>query len=124
MLARAYSIPMRILLAVMALVAIAATVDAGDHHPGHGRRAYDGLFLDVPLDYDTSVVFPFGGSHHAVPGVVTINQKAPYFCRVHALGFSAREPFIEHLGVKHGLTDREIPNLVLVDRHQVRYVGD
>jgi hypothetical protein len=43
---------------------------------------------------------------------------------VHALGFAARDPFVEHLSVKHGLTDREIPNLVLVDRHQVRYVGD
>ncbi len=108
----------------MALVSIAATVDAGEPHRGRGRHAYGGLFLDVPLDYDTSVVFPFGGSHHAVPGVVGINQKAPYFCRVHDLGFRARAPFVEHLSVKHGLTDREIPNLVLVDRHQVRYVGD
>ena len=108
----------------MALVSIAATVDAGEPHRGRGRHAYGGLFLDVPLDYDTSVVFPFGGSHHAVPGVVGINQNAPYFCRVHDLGFRARAPFVEHLSVKHGLTDREIPNLVLVDRHQVRYVGD
>lgn len=115
---------MRDVLVVMAVVAMVATADAGEHRRGHGRHPYGALFLDVPLEHDTSVVFPFGGSHHAVPGVVTINQKAPYFCRAHALGFPARAPFVEHLSVKHGLTDREIPNLVLVDRHQVRYVGD
>lgn len=89
----------------------------------HGDVATD-LFVEVPLDYDTGVVFPFGGSHHAVPGVVTINKKAPYFCRPHNLGFRARAAFVEHLSVKHGLTDRDIPGMVLVDHNQVRYVGD
>ena len=32
--------------------------------------------------------------------------------------------FVEHPGVKHGLTDREIPSMVLVEHNQVRYVGD
>ncbi len=95
-------------------------------HPGTDHRGdpRTDLFVDVPLDYDTSVVFPFGGSHHAVPGVVTINRPAPYFCRPHERGFRTRAAFVEHLAVRHGLSDREIPGLVLVDRNQVRYVGD
>jgi hypothetical protein len=112
------------MLALMVMLAMVASVEAGEPQRRMRGDAQTELFVDVPLDYDTSVVFPFGGSHHAVPGLVTINQKAPYFCRVHDLGFSTRGAFIEHLGVKHGLTDREIPGLVLVDRHQVRYVGD
>ena len=115
---------MRSVLVLMATVVIAATANAGEHRRFPGGYPYADLFVNAPLEHDTSVVFPFGGSHHAVPGVVGINQKAPYFCRVHDLGFRARAPFLEHLSVKHGLTDREIPNLVLVDRHQVRYVGD
>lgn len=109
---------------MMALVAMAASAEAGEHRRYPGGYPSADLFVNAPLEHDTSVVFPFGGAHHAVPGVVGINQKAPYFCRVHDRGFSSRAPFIEHLGVQHGLTDREIPNLVLVDRHQVRYVGD
>jgi hypothetical protein len=58
-----------------------------------------------------------------VPGVATIN-RAPYFCRPHKLSFEERAAFIEHLSVKHGLTDREIPSMVLVEHNQVRYVGD
>lgn len=81
------------------------------------------LFVEVPLDYDTRVVFPFGGSHHAVPGVVTIN-RAPYYCRPHKQSFRERAAFVEHLSVKHGLSDQEIPSMVLVDHNQVRYVGD
>jgi hypothetical protein len=88
------------------------------------RHAETDLFIQMPLEHDTSVVFPFGGSHHALPGVVTINQPEPYFCRPHRLGFRDRTGFVEHLGVKHGLTDREIPSMVVVDKHQVRYVGD
>jgi hypothetical protein len=114
---------MRILWIVTAVLAMAATVEAGDGRRFHGDPRTD-LFIDVPLEYDTSVIFPFGGSHHAVPGVVSINQKAPYFCRAHDLGFRARGAFIEHLSVKHGLSDREIPRMVLVEKHQVRYVGD
>jgi hypothetical protein len=59
-----------------------------------------------------------------VPGVVTINQPAPYYCRPHDRSFRTRAEFVEHLAVKHGLSDREIPSLVIVDRNQVRYVGD
>jgi len=111
------------MLIAMTVLAMVGTSAAGEHRRFRGDPRTD-LFIDVPLEYDTSVVFPFGGSHHAVPGAVSINQKAPYFCRVHALGFPERAPFIEHLSVKHGLSDREIPGMVLVDRHQVRYVGD
>ncbi len=114
---------MRTLLAVLLGLAVATTVAAGDQHGHrHGGVATD-LFVDVRLDYDTSVVFPFGGSHHAVPGVATINQ-APYYCRPHDMSFQDRAAFVEHLSVKHGLTDREIPRLVLVRHNQVRYVGD
>jgi len=59
-----------------------------------------------------------------VPGIVTINQPVPYFCRPHEQGFRTRAAFVEHLAVQHGLSDREIPGLVLIDRNQVRYVGD
>lgn len=114
---------MRSVLAATVMVAMVATAEAGEPRRGRGDGRTD-LFINAPLDYDTSVVFPFGGSHHAVPGVVTINQKAPYFCRPHDLGFRSRTPFVEHLSVKHGLTDRDIPGMVLVDGHQVRYVGD
>ena len=115
---------MRIALA-LAVVLVTATMVRADE-PGwrrHGHVETD-LFVEVPLQYDTRVVFPFGGSHHAVPGVVTINKKAPYYCRPHKLSFQSRTTFVEHLSVKHGLTDQEIPNMVLVDHNQVRYVGD
>ncbi|MEO6026080.1 MAG: hypothetical protein ABIR79_04355 [Candidatus Binatia bacterium] len=109
---------------VLALM-VAVPALGGDVRMGHRGDPRTDLFVDVPVDnYDTSVVFPFGGSHHAVPGVVTINQPAPYFCRPHEQGFRTRAVFVEHLAVKHGLSDREIPALVLVDRNQVRYVGD
>jgi hypothetical protein len=130
---------MRLALVLLVLVVTATTAPADDVRPrGHGTLqpnhqgnarpnrhggADTGLFIDVPLDYDTRVVFPFGGSHHAVPGVVAIN-KAPYYCRPHDLAFKARGAFVEHLGVKHGLSDREIPGMVLVEHNQVRYVGD
>jgi hypothetical protein len=114
---------MRTVLAMIVTIALAASASAGDGPRGFHGGPRTELFVDVPLDYDTSVKFPFGGSHHAVPGVVTINQ-APYYCRPHKLSFEERAAFVEHLSVKHGLTDREIPSMVLVDHNQVRYVGD
>ena len=110
-------------LTVVVLLMMAGHAAADDMRPRHRGNGQPEVFVDVPLQYDTSVVFPFGGSHHAVPGVATINT-APYFCRVHKLAFRERAAFIEHLGVKHGLTDREIPSMVLVEHNQVRYVGD
>ena len=114
---------MRIVLTMALVMVSAVSAGADDGRRRHHGEAYTDLFIEVPLDHDTGVVFPFGGSHHAVPGVVTIN-RAPYFCRPHNLSFRDRAPFVEHLRVKHGLTDREIPGLVLVERNQVRYVGD
>ena len=114
---------MRIALALVLVVLTTADLRADDGRPGRGGDPRTDLFVEVPLEYDTRVVFPFGGAHHAVPGVVTIN-KAPYFCRPHNRAFRDRAAFIEHLGVQHGLTDREIPDRVLVDGNQVRYVGD
>lgn len=114
------------LLAAVAVTTMLAAVDldAQTVQPHAARHAvHTDLFVDVPLDYDTSVVFPFGGSHHAVPGVATINQ-APYYCLPHQLAFEDRAAFVEHLSVKHGLSDREIPRMVLVRNNQVRYVGD
>ena len=114
---------MRIALTLVLVMITAASAVAGDTGRRHHGAARTDLFIEVPLDYDTGVVFPFGGSHHAVPGVVTIN-KAPYFCRPHNRAFRERAAFVEHLGVAHGLTDREIPGMVLVEHNQVRYVGD
>jgi hypothetical protein len=116
-----YSAVMRaIVLCVVAM--IAATAHAGGPLDGRAYRRAD-LFVEVPLDHETGVAFPFGGSHHAVPGVVSIN-RAPYYCRVHARSFRDRAAFVEHLSVKHGLTDAEIPDMVIVRDNQVRYVGD
>lgn len=112
---------MRVALFVL-LTMVATSAFAGGPAGWRGDPRAD-LFVDVPLDYDTRVIFPFGGSHHAVPGVATINQ-APYYCRPHKLSFEERAAFVEHLRVKHGLSDREIPSTVLVDHNQVRYVGD
>ncbi len=110
-------------LAMLVMLTLAVSASAGERaRRWHGDPRAD-LFVEVPLDSETGVVFPFGGSHHAVPGVVTINQ-APYYCRPHRQSFQDRAAFVEHLSVKHGLTDREIPGLVLVDHNQVRYVGD
>jgi hypothetical protein len=114
---------MRIALAMALVVLTTADLRADDLRRGHGGDARTELFVEVPLEYDTRVVFPFGGAHHAVPGVVAIN-KAPYFCRPHNRAFRDRAAFIEHLGVKHGLSNREIPDRVLVKGNQVRYVGD
>jgi hypothetical protein len=114
---------MRIALAMVLVLMATAPAGADDVQRRHHGDARTDLFVEIPLDYDTRVVFPFGGSHHVVPGVATIN-KAPYFCRPHKLSFQDRAAFIEHLGVKHGLSDREIPSQVLVEHNQVRYVGD
>ena len=114
---------MRSLLLV--LVVLATVMDAradGWFRTHHGDPRTD-LFVEVPLDYDTGVVFPFGGSHHAVPGVVSINHD-PYYCRPHDRSFADRAAFVEHLSVKHGLSDREVPSMVVVRGDQVRYVGD
>ena len=89
-----------------------------DHH-GAGHE----LFIEVPLDYSTGVVFPFGGSHHTVPGVVAVN-RAPHLCVVHARAFRDRAGFVGHLRMRHGLVDAEMPGAVLVDGGQVRYLGD
>lgn len=113
---------MRMLLIALVLIATVVDAGAGWFRRDRGDTRTD-LFVAVPLDYDTRVVFPFGGAHHAVPGVATINAD-PYFCRPHNLSFADRARFVEHLSVKHGLTDGEIPSMVVVDRNQVRYVGD
>jgi hypothetical protein len=112
------------LVTLLLLVVTAAQADQVQVRGRRGQRVETDLFVAVPLAHDTGVVFPFGGSHHAVPGLVTINQKAPYFCLAHRRGFGDRASFVEHLGVMHGLTDREIPAVVLVEHDQVRYVGD
>ena len=67
--------------------------------------------------------FPFGGSHHQVPGVVAVNH-APYYCVPHQRAFRERADFVVHLRTHHGLTDDEIRRVVLVVRGQVRYVGN
>ena len=86
---------MVVLVAVVLVTLLATSAFAGGPAGWRGDPRAD-LFVDVPLDYDTRVIFPFGGSHHAVPGVVTIN-RAPYYCRPHKLSFEARAAFVgEH----------------------------
>jgi hypothetical protein len=114
------------LLAVLVLLACAAPA-AADPVPPQVRRGLavgEGpqLFLDVPLDYDTSVVYPFGGSHRNTPGTVTINRPA-YWCAPDRLGFGDRAAFVAHLRVRHGVADEELPHATLVQPGQLRYLG-
>jgi hypothetical protein len=98
-----------------------ASRQAGAAPQPHAGRT--DLFVAVPLEGPTpGVVFPFGGSHHQVPGVVAVN-RAPYFCTPHARAFHDRAAFVAHLRRRHGLDDADIPRAVLVQGGQVRYVG-
>lgn len=100
----------------LALAAAAFAVECSGH------RAE--LFVEVPLVAPTpGVTFPFGGSHHQVPGVVAVN-RAPYYCDAHAHAFRDRAAFVAHLRKRHGLRDAEIPQAVVVEGGQVHYVGD
>ena len=112
---------MRRLVPVILLV-LASALPA---HAGDVRRAVrPDLFITVPLEAPSpSVVFPFGGSHHTVPGVVAVNRP-PYVCVPHRRAFHDRADFVAHLRVRHGLRDDEIPASVVVGRGQVRYIGD
>jgi hypothetical protein len=92
------------------------------HAPGVGPGFDTDLFLDVPLDYDTSVVYPFGGSHRNTPGTVTINRPA-FYCVPHEQGFADRGDFVAHLRAAHGLGDEDIPDATLVQKGQLRYIG-
>jgi hypothetical protein len=119
---------MRAAWIALLLVVLALPAEAGDAHvlPLQQRRANvrTDLFIELPLErYSTGVVFPFGGTHHAVPGVVAVNH-APYYCAPHARAFRDRAKFVAHLRTRHGLEDRDIPAAVLVDGGQVRYIGD
>jgi hypothetical protein len=80
------------------------------------------LFLDMPLDYDTSVVYPFGGSHRNTPGTVTINRPA-YYCTPHQQSFTDRDDFVAHLRGTHGLSDQDLPDATMVQKGQLRYIG-
>jgi hypothetical protein len=119
---------MRAAWIVFLLVALTLRAEAQDSRAAapqqrHGKVRTD-LFIDVPLDrYSTDVVFPFGGAHHGVPGVVAVNH-APYYCTRHARAFRERAGFVAHLRTRHGLKDADIPAAVLVDGGQVRYIGD
>jgi hypothetical protein len=110
---------------VAIVLAFALRADAHEppgipHAPSDAAR----LFVEIPLDrYSTDVIFPFGGSHHAVPGVVAVNA-APYYCAPHRRSFDSRAGFVAHLRRTHGLDEREIPRTVLVEHGQVRYIGD
>jgi hypothetical protein len=107
--------------AVPATAQVAAPPPQATRNHAAGRPD---LFIEVPLDqYTPDVVFPFGGSHHQVPGVVAVNH-APYYCVPHQRAFRERADFVVHLRTRHGLTDDEIRRVVLVVRGQVRYVGN
>jgi hypothetical protein len=116
----------RVLTAAVALLLVGGAIaEAGDvivrrHHRRHARPD---LYLDMPLDYSTDVIFPFGGSHHAVPGVVSVN-RAPYRCLPHERVFKARAHFVAHLRLDHGLTDETIRSAIVVDQGQAIYLGD
>jgi len=113
-------------LGIVAIV-LAFALCADAHEPRATARAPSdaaNLFVEIPLDrYSTGVVFPFGGSHHAVPGVVAVNA-APYYCAPHRRTFASRAGFVAHLRSTHGLDERDIPRTVLVEHGQVRYIGD
>jgi hypothetical protein len=105
------------------LLASVPSAPAGEVAVRRQRHVRPDLFLDLPLDYDTAVIFPFGGSHHAVPGVVSINRQ-PYRCLAHERAFRERIHFVVHLRREHGLADDQIRAAVVVDRGEVIYLGD
>ena len=113
-------------LGIVAIVLAFALPAHAQESQGTPRAPRGGaeLFIEIPLkDYSTGVVFPFGGSHHTVPGVVTVNA-APYYCAPHRRSFADRAAFVAHLRKAHGLDERDIPRTVLVEHGQVRYIGD
>ncbi len=112
---------MRIALAIGVLSCLCGASVAG---AGDGVRARPDLFVTVPLESPSpGVVFPFGGSHHALPGVVAVDRP-PYFCVAHARPFRDRVAFVTHLRTRHGLAPKQIPQSVVVDGGQVRYIGE
>jgi hypothetical protein len=112
---------MRSALTAMLLLCAAGTVLAGG---GRRHGAETDLFVDVPLEAPSpGVVFPFGGSHHAVPGVVAVNRP-PYVCTPHRRTFRERADFVTHLRRVHGLDDAALKERVIVTDGQVHYVGD
>jgi hypothetical protein len=116
---------MRAAWIVLVLATLTLHAEAGEGAPGRsGGNVRTDLFIEVPFDnYRTGVVFPFGGAHHVVPGVVAVNH-APYYCAAHARAFRERMKFVAHLRTRHGLQNADIPAAVLVDGGQVRYIGD
>lgn len=112
---------MRSTVALMLVLAAAMTAHAGD---GASGAVHPDLFVTVPLESGSgTVVFPFGGAHHALPGVVAVNH-APYVCVTHAIAFRERSDFVTHLRARHGLSDDEIRRTVVAGHGQVRYVGN
>jgi hypothetical protein len=118
------------LVALLATLLVCAAPAFAQHGP-QVRRGFDpgfnpgydpDLFLDMPLDYDTSVVYPFGGSHRNTPGTVTINRPA-YYCTPHQQSFADRSDFVAHLRGTHGLGEDDIPDATLVQKGQLRYIG-
>jgi len=120
---------LRLAVAIAAVCAVTGAPAVGRAQPvpapavrNHAAQRQD-LFIDVPLDhYTPDVVFPFGGSHHQLPGVVAVDH-APYYCVPHKITFRERAEFIAHLRTQDGLTDDEIARALLVDHGQVRYPG-
>jgi hypothetical protein len=112
---------MRSALALVLVLAAATFADAGDVGGGVARPD---LFVAVPLESDSGkVVFPFGGSHHTLPGVVAVNRP-PFVCVSHATAFRDRSDFVTHLRTRHGLSDDEIRRGVIAGHGQIRYVGN
>jgi hypothetical protein len=112
---------MRSALVLVLVLTAAASAHAGDGASGAVRPD---LFVTVPLESDPGrVVFPFGGSHHTLPGVVAVNRP-PYVCVTHATAFRERSDFVTHLRTRHDLSDDEIRRSVVAGHGQVRYVGD
>ena len=118
---------MRWLVGMITLAAIGVSsmpALAGDVAVRRRRAVRTDVWVNMdPKDYSTDVEFPFGGSHHAVPGVVSINGK-PYRCVVHEQRFKERSHFVAHLRTGHGLTDDAISSAVIVDRNEVVYLGE
>ncbi len=119
-----------VLIACAVMIAGVPPAARGEPNAPVGGRSFHGgaplrpeVFLDAPLDQPSpGVVFPFGGSHHQLPGVVAVD-RAPYYCVPHQRAFRERMDFVAHLRDAHGLADDEIAGAVLVAHGQVRYVG-
>jgi hypothetical protein len=110
---------MRRALLVVALLALGS--------PSAAQRAAGRADVDVILPVEPREhrrLQWFGRrQHHLVPGTVTINGSA-YVCDVDGRTFRDEDDFVAHLRGEHRTAPERIPDLLVVRRGRVHFVGE